>query len=46
MAKASKTKRPIGKDEKLKINGSCLDLMQATVKDAERKSAPKKKGSE
>ena len=44
MAKAAKAKKPRGKyEEKLVVKGSFLDLMQAAVKDADKKSAPKKK---
>jgi hypothetical protein len=30
-------------DEKLKVNGSFMDIVKAAVKDADKKSAPKKK---
>lgn len=46
MAKAKKEKKETKKrgkyDEPLKVNGSFLNIMQASVKDANNKSAPKK----
>ncbi|MBL7682729.1 MAG: hypothetical protein JNK00_05175 [Flavipsychrobacter sp.] len=48
MAKASKVKKPKerGKyEEKVVVKGSFLDIMQAAAKNANDKSAKKKKGS-
>lgn len=44
MAKADKPKKPRAKkyDEKLAVKGSFLDIIKASVKDAENKTAPKK----
>ncbi len=43
-AKKSTSSKKRGKyDEKLKVNGSFMDIMQAAMKDADKKSAPKKK---
>lgn len=46
MAKAKKkgkSKRPENYDEKLAVKGTFLDIMKASVKHAEKHSAPKKK---
>jgi hypothetical protein len=48
MAKAKKentgeTKKRGKYDEPLKVNGSFLNIMQASMKDADNKSTPKKK---
>jgi hypothetical protein len=40
--KAKKSNRPTKYDEKLAVTGSFKDLMKAAVKDANKKSAPKK----
>ncbi|MBF9252163.1 hypothetical protein I2I11_02545 [Pontibacter sp. 172403-2] len=43
MAKKEGSKeRPKKYDEKLKVKGSFLDIMKASVKDADKKSAKKK----
>lgn len=43
-AKKTTDKKPRGKyDEKLKVNGSFLDIMKASMKDADNKTNAKKK---